>query len=99
MYSKIDVGWKIEGNKINIRVEIPHNTSSVIIFPDVKDVEKLKENIIKAYNEKELQINISSDRPLETYTDTDFKFNLLDDDSLSFEVGSGIFTFVYDYKK
>ena len=97
MYGKIAVKWEVVDEKINLKVEIPHNTSSVITLPNVKDVEKLKKDITEAYNEKKVQVNLASNGISETYTDIDFGFSLSSEGSLSFEVGSGVYTFIYDY--
>ena len=97
MYGKIAVRWKVVDEKINLKVEIPHNTSSVITLPNVKDLEKLKKDIAETYNEKKVQVNLAANGMSETYTDIDFGFSLSSEGSLSFEVGSGVYTFIYDY--
>lgn len=96
MYGKLAVKWEGAGEKINIKVEIPSNTTSAITLPNVKDAEKLKKDIIGAYNEKNLYVDIVNGIS-EAYIDTDFKFSYLDN-NLSFEVGSGIYAFSYEYK-
>ena len=99
MYGKIAVMWESAGEKIRLKVEIPHNTSSVITLPNVKDIEKVKKEITEAYNEKKLQVNLAASGITEFYTDTDFRFSLYSGVNLSFEIGSGSYIFTYNYQK
>lgn len=94
MYGKISVNWEVGNEKININIEIPHNTTSVITLPKVKDIERLKKHIIEAYNEKRVKIDLMNGFA-ETYVDTDFGFEVFED-NLSFKVGSGLYSFSYD---
>lgn len=95
MYGKISVDWEIAEDKVNIKVVIPHNTTSIITLPKVKNIEKIKKYIIEAYNEKRLHIDLTNGLS-ETYIDTDFGFKIFGD-NISFEIGSGSYNFSYEY--
>lgn len=96
MYGKIAVRWEVIDKEIDLKVEIPHNTTAAITLPNVKCIEKVKKNIINTYNEKELQYDLSKGLA-ENYVDIDFKFSESKDNELSFELGSGAYTFSYEF--
>jgi len=46
MYGKISSGWKLEGGKLTIEVQIPHNTTATIILPGAS-MEEVMESEVK----------------------------------------------------
>jgi len=51
MYGKISSGWKLEGGKLTIEVQIPHNTTATIILPDTS-IEEVMESEVKLKKNK-----------------------------------------------
>lgn len=43
-YGQITSSWKIESNTMELKVEIPENTTADIIFPQLADISSIKEN-------------------------------------------------------
>lgn len=64
MYGRIAVKWEVSDGNMVMNVEIPHNTSSRIILPNVKNKEILKKKICEDYKDIKISFKETNDNNL-----------------------------------
>ncbi|MDR6721656.1 alpha-L-rhamnosidase [Paenibacillus amylolyticus] len=99
-YGPLKVHWQIVKNEMQFEVDIPHNTTAEITLPCVAEVEEVQRRIMEHYPSitnppVNIPPELAEKMGLEGKRDI---FNMNEEKGLTFTLGSGNYTFQYNYE-